>query len=167
MVAVRVNERRRMETPPAEAAQAERQHRRETRRQIWLPLGIGVGVLALVAGVMMSPLFPPANRAGISLVADWTLSVLVLCPIVLCLFPLAAGLLIAAFGMNIVHDAAARPLRRGVRLSETLSVRAQQSADRVSRATIGLSARLAYGERLLSVFDRPSSDPEGDAIRDQ
>ncbi len=156
-----------METFPAETTQAEHQHRRETRRQIWLPLGIGLGVLALAAGVMMSPLFPPANRAGISLVADWTLSVLVLCPTALCLFPLAAGLLIAAFGMNIAHDAAARPLRRGVRFSETLAVQAQQSADRVSRAAIGLSAHLAYGERLLSVFDRPPSDPERDAICDQ
>mgnify|MGYP005840573289 CR=1 FL=1 len=156
-----------METSQRSPISSESQHRRQTRRQIWLPLALGIGILAAAAGLMMSPLFPPANRAGISLVADWVLSVLVLCPTALCLFPITAGLLIAAFGLNIIHDSAARPLRRGVEMTDGLAARARQWADSISRATIAVSARLAYGERLLSMFDRPSPTPEKDTIRDQ
>src|SRR5262249_33995513 len=91
-------------------------HNRETLLSIILPM-LGVGAVVLV-GLIIVLLLP--ERLQVSLIADWLLSVLFLCPVVLCLFPLCIGLIAAIVGMNKAHDAMAKPLQRVQTLSALL-----------------------------------------------
>jgi hypothetical protein len=139
---------------------SETQHRRETRRQIWLPIGVVLLVLLVCLGFVMSPAFPPVRRDGVSLVADWMLTILVLCPAVICLFALAVGGIVSVVLMNRLHDMAATPLRRAELLTETLKARVESTGEAMSRKSIDLSARWAYFDRLLSIFDRTASSKD-------
>jgi lysylphosphatidylglycerol synthetase-like protein (DUF2156 family) len=120
-------------------------YRREVRRHIWIPFAAGVGALALAAGVVM--LFPPSNRLGVSLVADWLVTVILLCPLVICTFPLTVGLLALVFQMNRLHARAAQPLRR----AETWS---RSAADRTAQITEMINQRALN----IGVFDRPTTE---------
>jgi hypothetical protein len=135
---------------------SQREHRRETLRFIILPFA--GGVVLLLAGLTLVLLLP--QRAQVSIIADWMSTVLILCPLTLCLFPLTAGLWIAVAGMNRLHAAAAKPLYRAEDLSRTLVERTAQTATIVNQQTINTSTRLAFINRLLSVFDPPSDDAQ-------
>lgn len=135
---------------------AEVVHRRETLRYIVLPM-VGVGLL-VVAGAVISLLLP--QRLQVSIIADWLLTILFLCPLALCLFPLCIVMVAAIFGMNKAHDALVSPLRRVGSLTETLKDRVSKTADTVNQKTVDASAKWAFVDRLLSVFDPPKTPPD-------
>ena len=81
-------------------------HRRETIRYILLPM-VGLSVLVL-AGAVISLLLP--GRLQVSLIADWLLTILFLCPLALCLFPVCILMVAAIVGMNKAHSAIANPM---------------------------------------------------------
>jgi hypothetical protein len=131
-------------------------HRRETFRYIVLPI-IGVGALILV-GIIIVLLLP--GRLQVSIIADWLLMILFLCPMMLCLFPICILMVAAVAGMNKAHTAAANPLRRLERLSESLKERTVQATDNINHQTINVSTRWAFLERWLKVFDPPSEQSD-------
>lgn len=135
---------------------SQREHRRETLRFITLPFA--GAVVLLLAGLALVLALP--QRAQVSIIADWMSTVLILCPLTLCLFPLTAGLWIAVAGMNRLHAAAAKPLDRAEDLSRALAEHAAQTAEAVSQRVISGSARLAFITRLLSIFDSLSDDAQ-------
>jgi hypothetical protein len=95
-----------------------RVHRKETWLHIILPVAGGG---AITVGLVILTLLLPLH-AQVSLVANLLL-LLVLCPLATCLFPLYIVMMVIAFGMNRVHDGAARPLRRVGDLSRDLADR--------------------------------------------
>lgn len=130
-------------------------HRRETIRYILLPMA---GVVALVIiGAVISLLLP--GRLQVSLLADWLLTILFLCPLALCLFPICILLVAAIAGMNKAHTAIANPLRRLEVLSGTIKERVSKTADTINHKTVDASAKWAFVDRLLAVFDPPKSPP--------
>jgi hypothetical protein len=135
---------------------AEEVHRRETLRYIVLPM-VGVGLIVL-AGAVISLLLP--QRLQVSIIADWLLTILFLCPLALCLFPFCILMVAAVFGLNKAHDALVSPLRRVESLSETLRDRVSKTTDIVNQKTVDASAKWAFVDRLLSVFDPPRSPPD-------
>ncbi len=127
-------------------------HRRATRRLILLPF-IG-GVLLIIVLTAITVL---AGRSPTRAVADALLTVLMLCPLALCLLPLYLLLVIALVGMNHAHDLIAKPLRQLELLTEQLRDRTQSVSDRTARTSINLNARFAPLDRLIfSFFDRPA-----------
>lgn len=135
---------------------AEAVHRRETLRYIVLPM-VGVALLILV-GAIISLLLP--QRLQVSIIADWLLMILFLCPLALCLFPICIVMVAAVFGLNKAHDALVSPLRRVGSLTETLKERVSKTADVVNQKTVDASAKWAFVDRLLSVFDPPKTPPD-------
>lgn len=131
-------------------------HNLETVRWIVLPI-VGVGALVLV-GTIIVLILP--GRLQVSLIADWMLSVLLLCPMVLCLFPFCLLMILAIVGMNRAHQAVSKPLQRVETLSATLRDRTIQTTDAVNRQTINASVKFAFIDRLLAVFDPPVSPPD-------
>jgi len=128
-------------------------HHRETIRYIVLPM-VGVGALMLVGAIIV--LFLP-GRLQVSLIADWLFTILFLCPIVLCLLPLCIVMVMGVVAMNKANNAAANPLRRLENFSANLKDRAVQATDTINRKTINASAKWAFVDRLLAVFDPPPS----------
>ena len=131
-------------------------HRRETRRQILLPFAGGVVlVVALLIGVIV------AGRVPASAAANLLLTVLVLCPLAICLLPLYFLLVVAIAGMSRAHSGIAAPLRRVEDLSAGLRDRTKTVTERAARMTITLNARFApLDKTLFSLFDRPAPDED-------
>ena len=140
-----------------ESRPAEVRHRHETRLQLLLPMFlVGLLLLGCVAIVLAFP-----RRLQVGIVADIMLIVLMLCPAVICMLPLALGMLVAAFGMNKVHDGLARPMRQVAELSNTLTERTAVVTDTVNQKTIDVSARFGGIYKLLSIFESKDEIPDG------
>jgi hypothetical protein len=152
----------RMEASPNRArSAAELARQRDTLRFIILPMA-GVGLL-VVAGAVIIILLP--ERLQVSLIADWLLTILFLCPMALCLFPICILMIAAVVGMNRVHDSAAHPLQRLENLSVSVKERSEGAMDAVSRFVIEASVRFAFIERLLGIFDPPA--PPTDEVNEE
>lgn len=135
-----------------------RVHRREVRRQIILPFA--GGVLLIVALVVVAALQGRTPTSGVS---TTMLTVLILCPLALCLLPVYLLLVMAVYGMNRAHSGIARPLRRAEAASLALRERTVSISDRLARQSINLNARFAPLDKLLfSAFDRPAQNEEND-----
>jgi hypothetical protein len=136
---------------------SQQQHRRETILYLIVPM-IGVGMIVLGGGAI-ALLLP--RRAQVSILSDWMLIVMVLCPAVLCLFGVCIALIVAVAGMNRLHDAATKPLDRLETLSTTLTEKTTQATDAVAQQTVNVSARFAFIDRLLNMFDElPENEEE-------
>lgn len=136
----------------------ERIHRRAVRRQIILPFAGGILlVAALVALVALQGETPTSG------VSTTLLTLLMLCPLALCLLPIYLLLVMAVAGLNWAHGGIMRPLRRAESLSVEMRERTVSISDRLARQSINLNARFAPLDRLLfSAFDRPAQNEDDD-----
>lgn len=131
-------------------------HRREITTQIILPLvGGSLFILLLFVGALLLQ-----RRLQVSLVSDLMMTCLVLCPAVICLFPLYVVMMVMAFAMGKVSDAVAKPLYRMENWSKSLAHTATNVTDTINHKTIDLSAKLAPVEKILSAFDQPQNIQE-------
>jgi hypothetical protein len=131
-------------------------HRRQVRGQIVLPF---LGGLLLIVGLVVVMVL--LGRTPTSAVANTLLTILILCPLALCLLPLYLVLALAVAGMSSAHSGIGRPLRRLENLSLTVRDRTYSITDRVARTSINLNARFAPLDKLIfSKFDRPAQKEE-------
>ena len=131
-------------------------HRRDWQIQIVLPMAAGVVllILALVAAMLL-PRF-----VQVKAVSDFLVTILLLCPMAICLLPLALVLTVGALYMNRVHTGTQGLLGRLVTLSEKFSTRFDSAADTVAHKAIDISVKLAPIEKqVFGAFDRPSNTP--------
>lgn len=133
------------------------QHRRDVRLQILLPVA-GGGLLLLIA-LIIALLLPQFKQ--VSAVSNFLTTLLLLCPLAICLLPLALILTVAALYMNRVHDGTAGLLGRLVTISEKVSTRFDSAADVVAHKAIDVSVKLAPVEKqLFGAFDKPAITPK-------
>lgn len=127
-----------------------REHRRQTRLMIWLPFA--GGLLLLIVLLVIA-----ANQGGdrISVMSDVFLTLTILCPLVLCFFPIYLLVVLAVAGMNRAHNTTARALTRVEDASAKLKERTLTVTDRAARASININSRFAFISRL-SQFGSPS-----------
>jgi hypothetical protein len=133
--------------PDQAIARSRMRHRRNVFLTIVLPL-LGGGLLI---GVLMYAVIVLPRAIQVSLVADFTLLLFVLCPLVLCTLPFSIGLFVLAIMSGRLHNSVAKPLRRAESLSVTVSQRTAVYADQAARASIAFGARLAP---LMNWLDR-------------
>jgi hypothetical protein len=133
---------------------SEQRHRRETILYLIVPM-IGAGVIVLAGGVM-TMLLP--RRQQVTTLSDWVLTIVVLCPSVVCLFAICLILIVAVASMNKLHSMAAKPLTRLEDVSETMVERTSQATDSINEKTVDFGARFAFLDRILSAFDPPSEN---------
>jgi hypothetical protein len=154
-MSITIDEKEARMQPPVEpqTTAARTRHRLETRSQILLPmLGGGLLLVGLLVAALLLPL-----RSQVSLVADLLLTIFVLCPMVLCLFPVYIVLMVLAFGMNKLHDAGARQLERAEKLSHSVATKTITAADSLSRKSIIINSAFAPLNRIWSIFDPPGA----------
>lgn len=134
-------------------------HRRETRRQIWLPFALGI-LLVLVAFLVVGIPADPIWRVRAQAVSDFLYTLLCTIPILLCLFPLYLVIMLAIYGMNRLHNSTERPLRRVENMVEGLAKRIESGASIVNKQTVNLSTRIAPLLKLFSTFDPAQDESE-------
>ncbi len=140
-------------TPEMRQESTHDRHRRQTRREIWLPAAIGLAVLVVA---VLSAAFVSTRYEQLSLVSNFVLTLLIICPAALCAFPLAIGLVIAAVGMNNVHDWSEVKLDSVNRFSYGINRRIDGVMERLGRAGVTIGTKAAPLEKtVLSAFDRP------------
>src|SRR4051794_15220821 len=98
-----------------DSSDSQRVHRRAMRREILLPFAGGVILVVVLVIVAAAEGATPTSG-----VANTMLTVLILCPLALCLLPVYLLLVLAVVGMNRAHDLIAKPLRQLEALTLTL-----------------------------------------------
>ncbi|MCU0511768.1 MAG: hypothetical protein MUE40_04265 [Anaerolineae bacterium] len=127
-------------------------HRRETRRQIWLPAGAAL-LLVLLLGTVPALLSDPLARLRVAVIADVLFTVMILCPAVLCLFLLYVLVVAAIYGMWLLQRLAGTPLQRLEKATATLAQRVAGWTGRINQQVIGLNERFAALTWLFNLFD--------------
>lgn len=127
------------------------QHRFESWLYIFLPmLGGGLLLVILLALALLLPM-----RAQVSLVADFMLIIFVLCPLVICTFPLFLLMVVLVYGMHVLHRRAENPLDHLEAFSRTMTGRVSDITNKVNAQVIDLASRFAFFDVIWSTFDRP------------
>ena len=133
-----------------------RQHRRDMWRTIILPAAIiFLLVAACIAGVLLMP-----RRAQVSVVSDFMFTILMLCPLALCMLPITIFSVAAIFGMNRAHEAMKRPLYRLEDHSNSMVERVETVTGQVNQQTINISARFGAVYKLLGLFETPEESAD-------
>lgn len=133
-------------------------HRRAVRREILLPFAGGLILIVVLVVIAASQGATPTSG-----VANTMLTLLILCPLAICLLPVYLLLVLAVFGMNRAHNGVAKPLRALENTTISLKERTYSISDRMARTSINLNARFAPLDRLIfSYFDRPQPQNEDD-----
>jgi hypothetical protein len=133
------------------------QHRQTTRWRIYFPFFLS---LLLVIGLFVVVALLP-RRIQVSLVSDWLFIIFVLCPMILCLFPLVLGVVAAVYGANRLHDSASPPLERLEELSASMNERVVTMTDKANQRVVDANAKVAPWLRWASFFDadKPVTGP--------
>lgn len=155
-----------MTTPesPPRRPDSKMAHRRETWLQIYLWMGVGVAIIAVCLGLAM--ILPQPIQ--VETVSNFMVTVLVLCPMAICVFPLYIVMVLLVMGMGKLHGKTAHWMGTAERLSQTMSERVAENGLHISERVINLSARFAVIEQLLfGAFDRPTADEQKEAMREQ
>ncbi len=131
-------------------------HQRETRWQIVVPFLGGVAVIGAVFGIaaMMND---PFAMQRVSIVADCMFSAMILCPMVICMFPVYLLMVVMMYGMNKLHQGTEAPLQRLETMTETMAQRVETVTKDVNQRVVNANVRLAQLLRWLSVFN-PQED---------
>lgn len=146
----------------------ETRHRQQTRWEIILPLAAAILVIVLCAAYVGSRAFlPTLNESNrVSLLADWMLLVFMLCPAVICMFPLAMLAVVSAIGMNKAHESLSGLLVKVEDASRLVETRTTSITEQVNQKTIAVSSRFGLIYKLLGTFESPESSENGKGTHD-
>jgi hypothetical protein len=131
-------------------------HRRDTLRQLILPMALLV--MVITAALVAVALLP--RGVQIAVISDLMLVVLILCPMAVCLLPVTLLMVVAIVGLNRAHHMAARPLRKVEGYSIQMEERTRVAADRINRKAIDVSTRLGFLHRWLGTFEDTANEKE-------
>jgi hypothetical protein len=132
-----------------------RNRRRQVRREIVLP--VAGGFILLLGVVLIAWRLPTPQHTAF--VSNLLLTLLILCPAVICLFPVYLLLVFAIYGMGRANQSIYRPLSRLEALTHRMSARTDAAAEQIAQRTIGLSSRFARLEHIVLKLAETGSRP--------
>lgn len=135
--------------------EAKRLHRRDSRWRITLPLVLAFLLVFMLFALVALPA-EPVWRLRASAISDFLVSILIFCPLILCLFPVYLLVVALAWWATRLHQGAQHPLERLQTRLDQAGAQLQQAAESLSHKTIDWSAKLAPLLNLLSIFDQPN-----------
>ena len=136
--------------------QLEKIQRRQTRRYIILPFIL----LFLIFIVIIGGIFALPTSSQVAVISDMLFTFFVLCPLVICMFPLTVIMLVLIALMNRLHDGTKSPLRRLEQWTYTMEQRVESLARIVDSRVINYAVKFAPIRRILTIFDTPSSSQD-------
>jgi membrane protein implicated in regulation of membrane protease activity len=131
----------------------EKVQRQQTRRYILLPFGFLLLILVVIVGIVFSLRTP----TQVAIVSDFLLTVFVLCPLVICMFPFAVLMLMLVALMNRLHDGTKSPLRRVEQWTYKVEKQMEGWVSIVDSRVLNWAVKFAPFRRILTIFDAPSS----------
>ncbi len=128
-------------------------HRRETLLHIILPV-LGGGLLILIAVVIALVL---QRRVQVQILADVLTTLLILCPLLICLFPLYLIFVVLAVGMGKIHGGTAPRLESLRNFTQSLRERVSRWMNAINKNLINVLAKLEPYLQKLDIFEKHSS----------
>jgi predicted PurR-regulated permease PerM len=126
--------------------------KRAAFRTIWLPFI--VGFVFVVVLVVVAATLPDARQT--SLLANFLLTILILCPMALCMLPIYLVVVAAIYGMTSANKHAAKPLIVLERTTAKVAARTHDIGVKVAKASITFNVKMTSVDRaVFSIFDRP------------
>lgn len=120
-------------------------------------------VLVAVVGVIAAVL-SLRSPAQVAVLSDSMLTVLVLCPLVICLFPLVILGLALVSSVSRWHAKTRSPLRRLEAWTAALEQNVEGWLGNVDERVLDWAVRLAPFRELLTTFDAPAAEPKDEGI---
>lgn len=136
-----------------------RVHRRETWVQMILPFLLALLFVIFLVCLVALPT-DSSWRLRASVIADFMVTILVLCPAVLCMIPIFALMVAAIAGANKLHDSTRTPLERLETLTESMADRVENAAGSVNKRVINLNERIAPLMKIMTFFDTQQKDTQ-------
>ncbi len=137
-----------------------RAERRGLRVSILLPILLLLVMLAAAIGAVLALRSP----AQVALLSDSMLTALVLCPLVVCLFPLVIGGLVLVSLMNRWRPKSRSPLRRLEAWTAVMEQNVEGWLGNVDARVLNWAVRVAPFRELLTAFDPPPVEPSDEEI---
>ncbi|MGB1287326.1 MAG: hypothetical protein ACPG7F_12380 [Aggregatilineales bacterium] len=134
-------------------------HQRDTRHRIILPFLLA---WLLIIGIVMiaATMNDPLARTRVSLIADFMILILVMCPAMLTLFVIYMLIIVMNYGMLKLHRATGTPLQRLENLTEKMAERVNNITGKANQQAMNLGTRFAPIAHFLSVFEDFDPDNE-------
>ena len=129
----------------------DRLQRNRIRRGVFLPFGLTLTLLAVIVGAALS--LPTA--AQVAVLSDAMFTLLVLCPLVICMFPLVILMLTLAVVAGRLQRISKSPLRRLESWTAAVENRADKWLGRIDERALRWAVSFAPFRRLLGMFDAP------------
>lgn len=134
--------------------------RRSVRFSVLLPFALLLVLLVAIVVAVMSLRSP----AQVALLSDSMLTVLVLCPLVICMFPLVILSLVLAPLLNRWHPKSRSPLRRLEAWTAGLEHNVEGWLGNVDERVLNWAVKLAPLRELLTAFDLPAAESSDEGI---
>ncbi|GEM_PF-952717 len=138
--------------------QLDKQQRQLTRHYVLFPFIILLLLMVVILATMLSLRTP----IQVAIVSDFLLTLFVLCPLVICLFPLVVLMLFLIGLMNRLHSGTKSPLRRIEQWTYKMEKRVESWTGLADSQVLNWAVRFAPIQSILTIFDQPKSqDKEG------
>ena len=138
--------------------------RRAERRKIWLSVLLPFMLVLVVALVTIGTVLSLRSPVQVSLMSDSMLTVLVLCPLVICMFPLVILSLGLVSLLNRWHPKSRSPLRRLEAWTALMEQNVEEWLGKVDERILEWAVRLAPLRQLLSTFDPPAAESSEERV---
>ncbi|MDZ4763866.1 MAG: hypothetical protein SGI73_04885 [Chloroflexota bacterium] len=120
-----------------------------------------IALLGLIGTAVVAGLLPRGAQAN--LIANFLLTLLILCPAAVCLLPLYLGLMIVVFNVQRAHRITANALAKVNTVSANTMHSTQRAAEGWAKRSIQFNLFFApLDKALFSLFDRPARSTPSD-----
>lgn len=136
---------------------------RAERRRVWLTVLLPFLIALAIAVVIIGTALSLRSPVQVSVLSDSMLTVLVLCPLVICMFPLVILSFVSVRLLNRLHPRSRSPLRRLEAWTALVEQNVDERLGNVDERVVNWAVRFAPIRQILTTFDPPtveSSDEE-------
>lgn len=150
----------------SEDARERRQHelQRAERRRIWLSVVLPFLLVSVVTLAIIGTVLSLRSPIQVSLMSDAMVTVLALCPLVICMFPLVILSVTLVTLLNRWHPKSRSPLRRLEGWTALMEQNVEQWLGNVDERVLKWAVRLAPFRQLLTTFDPPVADSSEEGV---
>lgn len=140
--------------------QLDRLQRSRAWRSVFLPFSLMLTLLIVMIGISLSL----RTAAQVAVLSDSMLTLLVLCPMVICMFPLVILMLMLVTLAGRLQRISKSPLRRLESWTAGMENHVDRWLGRIDERTLQWAVNFAPFRRILGMFDAPSykSQDEGE-----
>ena len=139
---------------------AGRAERRGLRRGVLLPFTVVLALVVALVGLALSLRSP----VQVALLSDSMLTLLVLCPLAVCMFPLVILSLALVALLNRWHPMSRSPLRRLEAWTALMEGNIEAWLGNIDERVLNWAVKLAPLRELLTTFDPPAAESSEERI---